>query len=201
MKKTRKIDLGAMRKQHDLPKLRLLPVAVATVLAAQGCSDEPQQQARIFKTIAECKAQMPDSPSLCEQAYAEAQREAERTSPRYNSIGDCESEFGRGYCRNYSEDGSSWFIPAIAGFMIGNYAGRRAYQPVYTGSGSLYGGWYGADGVRYGSTSKSTVRLPEREFRAKPGVKRTISRGGFGSSVVAKSWSSSSSYGRSSWGG
>lgn len=201
MKRTRKIDLSAMRKQHDLPKVRLLPVAIAAILAVPGCSDGPQQQAYIFKSTAECKAQMPDAPEVCEQAYAEAQSEAKRTSPRYNSLRNCESEFGQNQCRSYSQGGSSWFIPAIAGFMIGNYAGRRSYQPVYTGFGNMYGGWYGADGVRYGSTSRSRVQVPERAFKAKPSVTRTISRGGFGSSVVAKSWSSSSSRGRSSWGG
>ncbi len=201
MKRTRKIDLGAMRKQYDLPKARLLPVAIATILAVSGCSNEPEQQADIFKSVAECKAQMPDTPEVCEQAYAEAQREAARTSPRYNSMRDCAAEFGQDQCRGYSSGGSSWFMPAIAGFMIGNYVGRRSYQPVYTGYGSMYGGWYGADGVRYGSTGRSSVRVPERAFKAKPTVTRTISRGGFGSSVVARSWSSSSSRGRSSWGG
>lgn len=201
MKRTRKIDLRAMRKQPDLPKARLLPLAIASILAVSGCSDGPQQQARIFKSIADCKAQMPDTPNVCEQAYTEAQKEAERTSPKYNSVRDCEAEFGQGHCRDYSSGGSSWFIPAVAGFMIGNYAGRRSNQPVYTGTGNMYGGWYGADGVRYGSTSSSRVQVPERAFKSKPSVTRTISRGGFGSSVVAKSWSSSSSRGRSSWGG
>ena len=201
MKRTRNIDLGAMRKQYDLPRARLLPLAIATILAVPGCSQEPQQQALIFKSIAECKARLPGSPEVCEQAYAEAQLEAERTAPRYNSMSDCESEFGRGHCRNYSHSGSSWVIPAIAGFMIGNYAGRQAYQPVFTGWGNMYGGWYGADGVRYGSTSSSRVLVGERAFKAKRTTTRTISRGGFGSTVVAKTWSSSSSRGRGGWGG
>ncbi len=200
MKRTRNIDLNAMRKQQEFPKARLLPLAIATILAVPGCSEEPKQPTQVYKSIAECEAQGHRAVD-CEGAYAAAQKEAERTGPRYNSVSDCEAEFGRGHCRSYSEGARSWFIPAIAGFMIGTYAGREVYEPVFTGWGKMYGGWYGADGVRYGSTSSSRVLVGERAFKTKRSVTRTLSRGGFGSSVVAKSWSSSSSRGRGGWGG
>ncbi len=189
-----------MRKQQEPPKARLLPLAIATILAVPGCAQERKQPTYIYKSIAACEAQG-NSPVVCEGGYAAAQLEAERTGPRYNSMSDCEAEFGGGQCRSYSQGASSWFIPAIAGFMIGRYAGREVYEPVYTGWGNMYGGWYGADGVRYGSTKSSRVLVGESAFKAKRSVTRTISRGGFGSTVVAKTWSSSSSRGRGGWGG
>ena len=81
--------------------------------------------------------------------------------------------------------------------------GRRYSSPVYTGYGNLYGGYYGADGKRYGDYSRnsrvSNVKVDPDAFKSKPRVTRTISRGGFGSKAAAKSsWGGSRSGG---WGG
>jgi len=59
----------------------------------------------------------------------------------------------------------------------------------------------GADGQDYGDQRRRSMRVNESSLKPKPTVSKTMSRGGFGSSVRAKSsWGSASSK-RGGWGG
>jgi uncharacterized protein YgiB involved in biofilm formation len=60
--------------------------------------------------------------------------------------------------------------------------------------------WVGAGGQDFGDNRRRTMRVSEKALKPKPTVNKTISRGGFGSSVRAKSsWGNSSR--RGGWGG
>ena len=217
MKRSKSINLAAMRKTSVAPKIAAISLAVSAVLL-QGCG-APKQEAHVFKNITECVDINPNQQSLCETAHIKALSEAERTAPKYTSKRECETEFGSNNCRT-SASHSSWFMPAMAGFMLGNitsnlnrnrcpsysyFSNRGCYSssPVFTstGGGSYAGGWYGADGTRYGKTSSKTARVSNDVFTPKKTTTRTISRGGFGSVAKAKSsWGGSRRYG-GGWGG
>lgn len=103
-------------------------------------------------------------------------------------------------------------MPAMAGFMVGqalnrndsNYYGYgySPYQPLFNYTGSRYGRTTmlsTADGLKVGS-SGTTTNVGKSAFKPKPQVTRTMSRGGFGSTVSAKSsWGGGRSSG--GWGG
>ncbi|MEH6628156.1 MAG: DUF1190 domain-containing protein [Motiliproteus sp.] len=219
MKRSQFIDLDRMRKQPTF-ELSKLAVLVGGTMALTGCGQD-KTQAEIYKTLDACKQDNPEHADVCETAYKNALESAKNTAPRYARNRDCGAEFGQCITGN-DERGNSWFMPAMAGFMIAqamdigkpnrscgpgsyvSYNGCRYSQPVYSGYGSLYGGYYGNDGTRYGDIRRgnkpTTVKVSTKSFEPKPTPKiaKTLSRGGFGSKAAAKSsWGG----GRSSWGG
>lgn len=205
MKRSKRINIEAMRKA---PVLRPSVLAVSVALVLSGCSS--QEPATVYQSVEQCTAENPGHEMDCELAYEKALAEAERTGPRYRTRSDCESEFSANQCIQSSSGG--WFMPAMAGFLIGrSFYSQPGYvpTPIYTSSSyrsRVAGGWYGADGTYYGSSSNRHTRVSPDTFKPKPAVTRTMSRGGFGSKAAAKSsWSSSRSSssrsGSRGWGG
>jgi len=197
-KRSSNINVSKMRKAFSFKPLAL---GVATVLLS-ACSGA-KEEALVFKTADECADALPDMAQKCQVAYEGALAEAAKTAPKYNSKNDCEYEFGANQCQSYNNNGSSIFMPLMAGYMMGNLlAPRPYYQPMFT-SYSRYSPyrnhWIGADGRDFGDTRKRALNVRPSAFDKKPAVTRTMQRGGFGSSVRAKaSWGSKSSKG---WGG
>lgn len=211
MKRSTSINLTAMQKQTARP----LSVAVAASLSLTGCSDS--QEAVIYKSIEECATKNPGQEETCKMAYENSEKEAERTAPKYRSQRDCEYDFGYDQCHKPAS--SSVFMPLMGGFMLGQMMNNSparcgmttpfSYQynycrssPVFTSysrRSRYYGDWIGADGRDYGSRYNSKVRANSKSFEKKPTIRRTMSRGGFGSRAAAKSsWSGGRSSG---WGG
>lgn len=201
LKRTRHINLSRMRKSFAL---KPLAVGVASVLLS-ACSDN-RQQAQIYTSVNDCTQDNPDAQQQCQAAYEQAIDEAARTSPKFSSEYDCEYEFGPNQCRQVSNDSGSFFMPFMAGYMVSQLLSPRSYysQPVFT-SYSPYSPfrsrWVTADGYIFdGDIRKRNYKVKQSTFKPKPTVTRTMSRGGFGSSVRAKSsWGSSSR--SSGWGG
>ena len=199
-KRSRYIDLRKMRKGFAL---KPLAVGIAGIMAT-GCADD-RQDAQIYTSLEDCKTDYPDAAERCDAAYQTALDEASRTSPRFNSEHDCEYEFGPNQCREVNNSGGSFFMPFMAGFMVSQLLSPRPYysQPIYT-SYSPYSPfrskWVTADGYVFdGNIRKRNYKVSPSVYKPKPTVTRTVSRGGFGSSVRAKSsWGSSSRSG--SWG-
>ncbi|WP_137168670.1 DUF1190 family protein [Salinimonas lutimaris] len=200
-KRTRTIDLGRMRKHFAVKPLAL---GVASVLLS-ACSND-RQPAQVYTSVDECSSDNPDATSQCQAAYQQAVDEASRTSPKFSSEYDCEYEFGQNQCRQVTNESGSFFMPFMAGFMVSQLLSPNRYysQPLFT-SYSPYSPfrsrWVSADGYVFdGDIRKRNYRVSPSQFKPKPAVTRTMSRGGFGSSVRAKSsWGSSSRSG--GWGG
>lgn len=201
-KRSRGINLKRMRKHFALKPVAL---GVSAVLLS-ACSDN-KEPAIVYNTLDDCITANPEYTEQCRTAYEQALEESARTAPRYNSRQDCEYDFGAGQCQTYRDSsGNSFLVPLMAGYIIGDLLSsrKRHYsQPLYT-SYSTYspyrGRWLGADGYDYGDYRKRDLRVSKDAYKPKPTPVRTIKRGGFGSSVRAKSgWSSSSRSG--GWGG
>ncbi|NMH59029.1 DUF1190 domain-containing protein [Alteromonas ponticola] len=199
LKRSQFINLSRMRKHFALK-----PLAVAvTGLIVSGCGN--RQEGQIFTSVDDCKRDFPDATQQCEMAYQHAVQEAARTSPRYNSEYDCEYEFGPNQCQRVERDGGSFFMPFMAGFMVSQLMSPRYYsQPIYTSfsrHSPFRSRWITADGYVFdGGLNKRKYRVSPDVYKPKPTVNRTMNRGGFGSSVRAKSsWGSSSRKG--GWGG
>lgn len=208
-KRTKQIDLRKMRKAFALK-----PLAVAlSAFGLSGCSDN-RQDAFVYGNAEDCSDQNPEFGQACQTTYQQALADAERVAPKYRTERDCEYEFGPNQCRELNESGGSFFMPFMAGYMVSNLfsAGRYATQPLFTSysrRSPLYNHWFAGDGQDFGEididiyTGKKSrykrIRVPDKAFEPKPTVRKTISRGGFGSSVRAKSsWGSSR---KSGWGG
>lgn len=199
-KRTRHIDLSMMRKRFAL---KPLAIGVASIFLT-ACGD--REEADVYTSVEDCKRDHPDIAAECDAAYQTALDEAARTAPRYNSEYDCEYEFGPNQCRYVNNNNGSFFMPFMAGFMVSRLLSPQPYysQPLYT-SYSPYSPfrsrWITADGYVFdGDIRKRHYSVTPDVYKPKPTVNRTMSRGGFGSSVRAKSsWGSSSRSG--GWGG
>jgi len=196
-KRSKSINLSSMRKSFSVKPLAL---GVAAIFLS-ACGDK--QEAAVFTSVNDCTNANPEFAAQCKTAYDDALKEAERTGPKYNSQRDCESEFGSNQCtRNQT---GSFFMPFMAGYMLSNLMSPRGYnsQPMFTSysrNSSYRNRWIGADGYDFGDNRRRTMRVSEKALKPKPTVNKTMSRGGFGSSVRAKSsWGSSSKKG--GWGG
>jgi uncharacterized protein YgiB involved in biofilm formation len=198
-KRSTTINLSKMRKTFLLKPL-IVGMSAALVSACGNSST----QADIYTSIEDCIDDNPTGESQCRAAYQNALDEAARTAPRFNSEYDCEYEFGPNQCQRSS--GGGFFFPFMAGYMVSSLLSPSRYytQPLYT-SYSRYSPyrsrWFMADGhVLDGDIRKRSYRVNPSVYKPKPTVTRTMKRGGFGSSVRAKSsWGSSSRSG--SWGG
>lgn len=211
MKRSKHVVLASMKKNWRPVSIASMSAPMTAVLATavlSGCSDSADD-AVIYQSLNDCVDDNPDSTEQCQAAYQFAIQEASRTAPKYNSRYDCEAEFGSNAC--VQPQGNNWFMPAMAGFMFARmmdnnhgYYSQPMFRSYYPGS-IFYDRWTTADGNDYGRSSykKTKVRVSKDHMKPKPTVSRTISRGGFGSTVSAKSgWSSSrSSSGSKGWGG
>lgn len=208
MKRSQSINLVQMRKYTGV--FALTPLALCISVFFTGCESN-EQQADIFKNLEECKSTYPDLSAQCDMAFNEALKKAEDTGPRYKTMDDCIVEFGPDRCTSHrSSDGNSWFMPAMAGFMLARALDdNRRYNtaPMFTSSinsSPYYNRWTTVDGNSYGDYRNRQVRTNSDAFRPQPRVTTTLERGGFGSKAAAASgWGSSStrSSARSSWGG
>ncbi len=195
MKRSKTMPLTRMRKTASLA-----PVSLAGVLLS-GCAEEPTD-AVVYRDAQECIDANPEMVSQCNTVYRQAQEEALRTGPKFNTEQDCEYDFGAEQCQQVQAGGSSFFMPFMAGYMLSNLMSpkRRYYQPMWTSyaPGSRYRNrWFGARGTDYGSVNKRNFRVAPSSFAPKPTVNRTIRRGGFGASVRKAKMAG----GRRSWGG
>lgn len=195
MKRSRNVITSSMRKTVPIS-------AMATVVLISACSDDKREM-KIYSSVSDCMDDNPSYSEQCKNAYQDAIKEAQKTAPKFQSRNDCAAEFGNENCVKTAQN--NWFMPAMTGFLFAQALNNRPfyYQPMFSSSypGSrYYGDWVSSDGYSYGRKSKrSTVYVPSRHLEKKPAVTKTISRGGFGSSVAAKSsWSRSKSRG---WGG
>jgi len=204
MKRTKSINLARMRKAPALFKLKPIVLSIAA-FSLVGCSDS--RKADIYSSVDHCKKENPSSGTLCEKAYKKALEKSEKSGPKYRSKYDCSSDFGRRNCIPYkASNGANLYMPAVAAFALSRsfkkdedeYQSSPLYTSHYYGSG-FYNRWTTVDGrtykKRYGS-----MTVGGDTFKSKPKVVKTMSRGGFGSTVAAKSnWGGRSS--RSGWGG
>ena len=199
IKRSKSINLSSMRKSFSVKPLAL---GVAAIFLS-ACGDK--QEAEVFTSVNDCTDANPEFAEKCKTAYEDAVREAERTGPKYDSQRDCESEFGNNQCRVVQRESGSFFMPFMAGYMLSNLMSPRGYysQPMFTSysrNSSYRNRWIGADGYDFGDNRRRTMKVSEKSLKPKPTVTKTMSRGGFGSSVRAKSsWGNSSKKG--GWGG
>ncbi|MFT5707289.1 MAG: hypothetical protein ACI9ES_001580 [Oceanospirillaceae bacterium] len=204
MKRTQNIDLTAMRKAPKMFAFKPLAFAV-TATTLVGCSDDTQES-QVYRTVDDCVSGNPDQAQQCELAYKQAEAEAIKSGPKYSSLAACIEDFGEQNCNSYtSQNNQSFFMPFMTGYLISSLIGGNNYRsaPLYTSysrRSPAYGKWTSTDGNLLGSANSNKVKVSSNDFKPKPTVRRTMSRGGFGSTIAAKSRFGGKSS-RSSWGG
>lgn len=178
-----------MKRSHTV---RLLLMGVAPVVLTACESEEPVS---LYKDVTECVASAKLTQDQCDAAFNHAKSEHERVAPRYTSQKDCETDFGAAGCQTVNQGAGIQYIPLMAAYALGYYAGRPNYfqsQPLYYSNN----GWNGGGGGYLNSGGQQVARTTgdsrvARSAMEAPTRAVTMSRSGFGSSASA----------RGSWGG
>lgn len=199
MKRTKNIRLASFRKKPA--RFALKPLVVAVAALTVGCSSK-KQETILVANAEDCLAKTKMTAEQCKAAYQKALAEAERTGPRYGSLGHCEEEFGRDQCRK----SNGYFMPFMTGFLVASVLDNRSssyyHHPAYHYRDYPYRDRIIlSDGTVLGSSRSRTYEVPEKKMKTPmPKASRTVSRGGFGSKAAAKSsWGGGKSAG--GWGG
>ncbi|MGV3526161.1 MAG: DUF1190 domain-containing protein [Candidatus Sericytochromatia bacterium] len=171
-----------MRKRSS----RVTPAILGSLISLSlvACGEEPQEEAQVFETVAQCAASGEYTEAECTQYFNEAQAAAAEAAPRYEDVAACEEEFGPGKCQDAGSFDSGGhtiahsFVPIAAGIMIGSAISQPLYR-MY--SNRSYGAYMTSRGYPVG-TSTGRVRVDRGISTTRPmRSTSTVSRGGFGS--------------------
>jgi uncharacterized protein YgiB involved in biofilm formation len=167
-----------MKKSRSV-RLVLLGSASAALAACDDGGALPTT-AQFYPTVNECITD--HDAATCADAKAVADRTQAVEAPRFGQQQDCEQEYGVGNCETRQAAGSSFFMPMMMGYMMGNMMnGGRFAQPVYRGPNSTAVMPSGGRLLNVGRFD--TLGAGRAAFR--PAAQITpVSRGGFGGTAT-----------------
>jgi uncharacterized protein YgiB involved in biofilm formation len=145
---------GGMKRSHKIALGATGVILAGAWLGSSGNqhispsgSIDPGTDVRIYASVDEClaanKSFIPrttaggvpkfdeKSPEQlkCEVDFKEASENHIKNAPKFTAQPECEQQYGAGQCRSASFNGNPVFVPAMVGFMVGNYfANRRTPQ-------------------------------------------------------------------------
>ena len=126
--------------------------------AASSPAAEEGVDALTYSDVNACIAadQVPDAE--CETGWQTAQADHVANGPRYGDKAACEAEYGAGNCETRTSGGGSFFMPFLAGMVLGQVLSPgRGYG--YSGTG-LYRDRYGRFGTPYSRSGGGLYRSP-----------------------------------------
>lgn len=206
MKRSKSINLARMRK--SLRPVPLKPLAAAISLSVLASCSNDTTNGVIYNDVAHCIAENPGGEAVCEAGYENALLEAQQSGPKFASRANCEWDFGNDNCVPYQNGSNNWWIPLMGGYIlaevvdeVGDIASAALYTS-YSRRSPYYGQWSTVSGDLHGRVRYGKTKVSNKTFDPKPKVAKTMSRGGFGSKVAAKSsWGGSSkSSSKGGWG-
>jgi uncharacterized protein YgiB involved in biofilm formation len=114
-------------------RIRLLLMG-STAFSLAACGDDGEQAA-IYSTVQECIAGGVYTEQYCRTSFDEALSRHPQVAPRYNARAECEADFGPDRCdyRPVRDSGGSFWMPMMAGFMLGQALDNRPRwsEPLY----------------------------------------------------------------------
>ncbi|AXU97587.1 DUF1190 family protein [Erwinia persicina] len=201
MKRTKQINHASFRKSWSARHLTPVALAVSAVFMLAAC-EQADETVSMYQNADDCSAANPGKSAQCTTAFNNAKEEAVKTAPKYASREDCVAEFGEGQCQQApaqagvgttnaeSQSSGSFWMPLMAGYMMGRMmgGGMGQQQPLFSSknpSSPANGKFVDASGKSYGAaTPGRTMTVPKTALAPKPATTSTVTRGGFGESVA-----------------
>lgn len=121
-------------KRNPTMKTLTIGLMAVSAFALSGCIEEDTASTSVFPSLDACLAEaqqqantMMTSPdgitlteAMCRESYASAEAVYKDAAPRYDSKALCEEQHGAAACQQeVRADGSSVFLPLLAGYMVG----------------------------------------------------------------------------------
>lgn len=126
-----------------------------------GCEPNIDEPPQFIKDEKACMENFDDAEG-CKAAAAQAKKEFDTQAPKFDQQKSCEAQFGAAQCHKVESNGSSVFMPLMAGYFMGSIMnnGQRQYatQPACNNNGSIYSGGCGSvTGARGGYAPVNSV--------------------------------------------
>lgn len=189
-----------MKRSRSLALTGLMATASLSLTACGdggGGASGSYADAEVYRTLADCKIARPAEPAACDNAYAQALQDDEQNGRRFNSLQECEAQYGAEACQQTSRGtggggghGGAYFARRMGGFAIGRMDGQAERGAPFYPDGDGVSGAVGNGGGRaqYDYTSGRYVAdggvfSGEAGIRAAPrslSASGARSRGGFG---------------------
>lgn len=204
MKRTKQINHASFRKSWSARHLTPVALAVSAVFMLAAC-EQADETVSMYQNADDCSAANPGKSAQCTTAFNSAKEEAVKTAPKYASREDCVAEFGEGQCQQApaqagvgttnaeSQSSGSFWMPLMAGYMMGRMmgGGMGQQQPLFSSknpASPANGKFVDASGKSFGAaTPGRTMTVPKTALAPKPATTSTVTRGGFGESVAKQS--------------
>ena len=205
MKRTKQINHSSFRKSWNARHLTPVAIAITAVFMLSGC-EQSDETVSLYQNADDCSVANPSKSAECTTVYNNALKEAERTAPKYDSREACIAEFGEGQCQQapaqaslggsgenqaQGQSSGSFWMPLMAGYMMGRMMSGGASQPLFSSknpASPAYGKYADAGGKSYGAaTPGRSMTVPKTAMAPKPATTSTVTRGGFGDSVAKQS--------------
>lgn len=201
MKRTKQINHASFRKSWSARHLTPVALAVSAVFMLAAC-EQADETVSMYQNADDCSAANPGKSAQCTTAFNSAKEEAVKTAPKYATREDCVAEFGEGQCQQApaqagvgttnaeSQSSGSFWMPLMAGYMMGRMmgGGMGQQQPLFSSknpASPANGKFVDASGKSYGAaTPGRTMTVPKTALAPKPATTSTVTRGGFGESVA-----------------
>jgi len=201
MKRTKQINHASFRKSWSARHLTPVALAVSAVFMLAAC-EQADETVSMYENADDCSAANPGKSAQCTTAFNSAKEEAVKTAPKYATREDCVAEFGEGQCQQApaqagvgttnaeSQSSGSFWMPLMAGYMMGRMmgGGMGQQQPLFSSknpASPANGKFVDASGKSFGAaTSGRTMTVPKTALAPKPATTSTVTRGGFGESVA-----------------
>ncbi|PKH25341.1 hypothetical protein CIG19_05765 [Enterobacterales bacterium CwR94] len=206
MKRTKNIHHAAFRKSWSARHLTPVALAISAVFMLAGC-EQADETVSLYQNADDCSRATGQS-EQCTASYNNALKEAEKTAPKYASREECVAEFGENQCQQTpaqagvgtttnaeaNSGGGSFWMPLMAGYMMGRMMSGGGYQqqPLFSSknpASPANGKFVDATGRNYGPATAGgrSVSVPKTALAPKPATTSTVTRGGFGESVAKQS--------------
>lgn len=201
MKRTKQINHASFRKSWSARHLTPVALAVSAVFMLAAC-EQADETVSMYQNADDCSAANPGKSAQCTTAFNSAKEEAVKTAPKYATREDCVAEFGEGQCQQApaqagvgttnaeSQSSGSFWMPLMAGYMMGRMmgGGMGQQQPLFSSknpASPANGKFVDASGKSFGTaTPGRTMTVPKTALAPKPATTSTVTRGGFGESVA-----------------
>lgn len=201
MKRTKQINHASFRKSWSARHLTPVALAVSAVFMLAAC-EQADETVSMYQNADDCSAANPGKSAQCTTAFNSAKEEAVKNRTEICDREDCVAEFGEGQCQQApaqagvgttnaeSQSSGSFWMPLMAGYMMGRMmgGGMGQQQPLFSSknpASPANGKFVDASGKSFGAaTSGRTMTVPKTALAPKPATTSTVTRGGFGESVA-----------------
>jgi uncharacterized protein YgiB involved in biofilm formation len=173
-------------------KAALLLMGSAPLLFT-ACAPEAKHQEGLYTSVEACAEQTHDI-TTCREAFKQAQQQSAEQGPKYANREQCAQEYSAERCVEQRDShGHSFIGPLMTGFFLsqmlnGNRMAGFNAAPAFQDRQSQ---WQRPAAAGAGATTTTTTSLRGNQtmthIGATPNRAVTVSRGGFGSSSVARS--------------